>query len=102
MKSKRKRQKKRRKNVEKKKRTGRRNHRRKKKLPVTISEEKVSVTEKPEEDLLKEQESEGSYSGESVTDAASHKELPTEKQVKEKTDNSSKRKGSFFKKGKPE
>lgn len=71
-----------------------------KKLPVTISEEKVSVTEKPEEDLLKEQESEGSYSGESVTDAASHKELPTEKQVKEKTDNSSKRKGSFFKKGK--
>ena len=50
-----------------------------KELPVTISEEKVSATEKPEEDLLKEKESEGSYSGESVTDAASHKELPTEK-----------------------
>ena len=101
MKSKRKRQKKRRKNVEKKKRTGRRKSQKKEKeLPVTISEEKVSVTEKPEEDLLKEKESEGSYSGESVTDAASHKELPTEKQVKEKTDNSSKRKGSFLKKGK--
>lgn len=76
-----------------------------KELPVTISEEKVSVTEKPEEDLLKEKESEGDHSGESVKeesikDAASHKELPTEKQVKEKTDKSSKRKGSFFKKGK--
>lgn len=66
-----------------------------KELPVTISEEKVSVTEKPEEDLLKEKESEGS-----MKDAASHKELPKEKQVKEKTDKSSKRKGSFFKKGK--
>ena len=71
-----------------------------KELPVTISEGKVSATEKPEEDLLKEKESEGSYSGESVKDAASHKELSTEKQVKEKTDKSSKRKGSFFKKGK--
>ena len=71
-----------------------------KELPVTISEEKVSATEKPEEDLLKEKESEGSYSGESVKDAASYKELSTEKQVKEKTDNSSKRKDSFFKKGK--
>ena len=76
-----------------------------KELPVTISEEKVSVTEKPEEDLLKEKESEGDHSGESVKeesikDADSHKELPTEKQVKEKTDKSSKRKGSFFKKGK--
>ena len=76
-----------------------------KELPVTISEEKVSVTEKPEEDLLKEKESEGSYSGESVKeesikDADSHKELSTEKQVKEKTDKSSKRKGSFLKKGK--
>lgn len=76
-----------------------------KELPVTISEEKVSVTEKPEEDLLKEKESEGSYSGESVKeesikDADSHKELPTEKQVKEKTDKSSKRKDSFLKKGK--
>lgn len=66
-----------------------------KELPVTISEEKVSVTEKPEEDLLKEKKSEGS-----MKDAASHKELPKEKQVKEKTDKSSKRKGSFFKKGK--
>lgn len=66
-----------------------------KELPVTISEEKVSVTEKPEEDLLKEKESKGS-----MKDAASHKELPKEKQVKEKTDKSSKRKGSFFKKGK--
>ena len=66
-----------------------------KELPVTISEEKVSVTEKPEEDLLKEKESEGS-----MKDAASHKELHKEKQVKEKTDKSSKRKGSFFKKGK--
>ena len=63
-----------------------------KELPVTISEEKVSATEKPEEDLLKEKESEGSYSGESVKDAASHKELSTDK--------SSKRKDSFFKKGK--
>ena len=76
-----------------------------KELPVTISEEKVSVTEKPEEDLLKEKESEEGHSGESVKeenikDADSHKELPKEKQVKEKTDNSSKRKGSFFKKGK--
>lgn len=76
-----------------------------KELPVTISEEKVSVTEKPEEDLLKEKESEGGHSGESVKeesikDADSHKELPKEKQVKEKTDKSSKRKGSFFKKGK--
>ena len=71
-----------------------------KELPVTISEGKVSATEKPEEDLLKEKESEGSYSGESVKDAASHKELSTEKQVKEKTDKSSKRKDSFFKKGK--
>ena len=74
--------------------------RKEKELPVTISEKKVSATEKPEEDLLKEKESEGSYSGESVKDAASHKELSTEKQVKEKTDNSSKRKDSFFKKGK--
>ena len=76
-----------------------------KELPVTISEEKVSVTEKPEEDLLKEKESEGGHSGESVKeenikDADSHKELPKEKHVKEKTDNSSKRKGSFLKKGK--
>ena len=76
-----------------------------KELPVTISEEKVSVTEKPEEDLLKEKESEEGHSGESVKeenikDADSHKELPKEKQVKEKTDNSSKRKGSFLKKGK--
>ena len=76
-----------------------------KELPVTISEEKVSVTEKPEEDLLKEKESEGDHSGESVKeesikDADSHKELPKEKQVKEKTDKSSKRKGSFLKKGK--
>ena len=76
-----------------------------KELPVTISEEKVSVTEKPEEDLLKEKESEGDHSGESVKeesikDADSHKELPTEKQVKEKTDKSSKRKDSFLKKGK--
>ena len=76
-----------------------------KELPVTISEEKVSVTEKPEEDLLKEKESEEGHSGESVKeenikDADSHKELPKEKQVKEKTDKSSKRKGSFLKKGK--
>lgn len=76
-----------------------------KELPVTISEEKVSVTEKPEEDLLKEKESEGDHSGESVKeesikDASSHKELPIEKQVKERTDKSSKRKDSFLKKGK--
>ena len=58
-----------------------------KELPVTISEEKVSVTEKPEEDLLKEKESEEGHSGESVKEenikaADSHKELPKEKQVK--------------------
>lgn len=73
-----------------------------KELPVTISEEKVSVTEKPEEDLLKEKESEGSYSGECVKDVASHKELPTEKQVKEKTDKSQKERVPFLKRGKRE
>ena len=63
-------------------------------------EKQKKKAEKAQEKRRKEKESEGSYSGESVTDAASHKELPTEKQVKEKTNNSSKRKGSFFKKGK--
>lgn len=103
MKGKRKRQKKQQEKRRKEKENRKKESQKKEKeLPVTISEGKVSATEKPEEDLLKEKESEGSYSGESVKDAASHKELSTEKQVKEKTDKSSKRKGSFFKKGKAE
>lgn len=68
-------------------------------------EKQKKKTEKAQEKRRKEKESEGDHSGESVKeesikDADSHKELPTEKQVKEKTDKSSKRKGSFFKKGK--
>ena len=62
--------------------------------------EAIRLAEALQDGQSEEKESEGSYSGESVKDAASHKELSTEKQVKEKTDKSSKRKDSFFKKGK--
>lgn len=103
MKGKRKRQKKQREKRRKEKENRKKESQKKEKeLPVTISEEKVSATEKPEEDLLKEKESEGSYSGESVKDAASYKELSTEKQVKEKTDNSSKERIPFLKRKKRE
>ena len=76
-----------------------------KELPVTISEQKVSVTESNKEEILKEKASEGSLHQEnipeeSVKDESSHKELPKEDPVKDKVRKSVKQKRSFFKKSK--
>ena len=76
-----------------------------KELPVTTSEQKVSVTESNKEEILKEKESEESLNQENIPEESvkaesSHKELPKEDPVKDKVTKSAKKKRSFFKKSK--